>query len=91
MKKVVSERRASLDDETEVEPAIRKWVEAEFERGASIPVVPPPASMVIPDVPRLILVIGRAKPVPLLRRDIPEKQRFFASCFPRTCPETERA
>jgi hypothetical protein len=56
---VVSDRRASLDEETEIKPAIRKLVEAEFERGASIPVVPPPAdSTAIPDAPRLTLVIG---------------------------------
>ena len=59
LKKVVSVRRASLDEETEIKPAIRKLVEAEFERGASIPVVPSPAdSTAIPDAPRLTLVIG---------------------------------
>jgi hypothetical protein len=36
MKKVVSDRRASLDEETEVKPATRKLVENEFLRGASI-------------------------------------------------------
>ena len=36
MKKVVSDRRASLDEETEVKPAMRKLVEDEFRRGASI-------------------------------------------------------
>src|SRR5207249_6690600 len=40
MKKVVSDRRASLDDETEIKPALRKLVEDEFRRGESIPVVP---------------------------------------------------
>jgi hypothetical protein len=39
LKKVVSDRRASLDEETEVLPALRRLVEAEFERGAAIPVV----------------------------------------------------
>jgi hypothetical protein len=59
LKKVVSDRRASVDEETEIKPAIRKLVEAEFERGASIPVVPPPAdTTAIPDAPRLTLVIG---------------------------------
>jgi hypothetical protein len=37
MKKVVSDRRASLDEETEVKPAMRKLVEEEFRRGASVP------------------------------------------------------
>jgi hypothetical protein len=59
LKKVVSDRRASLDEETEIKPAIRRLVEAEFERGASIPVVVSPAdSTAIPDAPRLTLVIG---------------------------------
>lgn len=58
MKKVVSDRRASLDDETEVKPAIRKLVEDEFRRGASIPLVPfPDDGAEIPDTPRLTLVV----------------------------------
>ena len=39
LKKVVSDRRASLDEETEIKPAIRKLVEDEFRRGATLPVV----------------------------------------------------
>ena len=39
LRKVVSDRRASLDEETEIKPALRKLVEGEFARGASIPVV----------------------------------------------------
>ena len=59
MKKVVSDRRASLDEETEVKPAIRKLVEEEFRRGASIPVEPfPPDGAEIPDTPRLTLVVA---------------------------------
>jgi hypothetical protein len=59
LKKVVSDRRASLDDDLETKPTIRKLVEAEFERGASIPVVTSPAdSTAIPDAPRLTLIIG---------------------------------
>jgi hypothetical protein len=59
MKKVVSERRASLDEETEVKPALRKLVEEEFRRGASIPVVPfPRDGAEIPDSPRLTLVVA---------------------------------
>jgi hypothetical protein len=57
MKKVVSDRRASLDHETEIKPAMRKLVEDEFRRGASIPVVPfPRDGAEIPDTPRLTLV-----------------------------------
>ena len=59
MKKVVSDRRASLDDETEVKPAMRKLVEDEFRRGASIPVVAfPQDGAEIPDTPKLTLVVA---------------------------------
>jgi hypothetical protein len=59
LKKVVSDRRASLDEETEIKPTIRKLVENEFERGASIPASCSPAdSMAIPDAPRLRLVVA---------------------------------
>ncbi len=59
MKKVVSDRRASLDEETEVKPALRKLVDDEFRRGASIPVVPfPRDGAEIPDTPRLTLVVA---------------------------------
>jgi hypothetical protein len=59
MKKVVSDRRASLDEETDVKPALRKLVEDEFRRGASIPVLPfPRDGAEIPDTPRLTLVVA---------------------------------
>jgi hypothetical protein len=59
MKKVVSDRRASLDEETEIKPAIRKLVEDEFRRGASIPVVPfPRDGAEVPDTPKLTLVVA---------------------------------
>jgi hypothetical protein len=58
MKKVVSDRRASLDEETEIKPVLRKLVEEEFRRGASVPVVPfPRDGAEIPDTPRLTLVV----------------------------------
>ena len=58
LKKVVSDRRASLDEETEVQPAVRKLVEGEFARGATLPVIPfPEDGAAIPDTPRLTLVI----------------------------------
>jgi hypothetical protein len=57
MRKVVSDRRASLDEETEIKPALRKLVEDEFRRGASAPIVSfPRDSSDIPDTPRLTLV-----------------------------------
>jgi len=59
MKKVVSDRRASLDEETEIKPALRKLVEDEFRKGASISVVPFPSDGAeIPDTPRLTLVVA---------------------------------
>ena len=59
LKKVVNDRRASLDEVTEVKPAVRKLVEDEFRRGASIPVLPfPSEGAEIPDTPRLTLVVA---------------------------------
>jgi hypothetical protein len=56
--KAVHDRRASLDEEQEVKPTIRNLVKEEFKRGASIPVEPFPAdSSIVPDSPRLTLVI----------------------------------
>ena len=58
LKKVVSDRRAALDEETEVRPAIRKLVEEEFARGANLPVVPfPEDGAAVQDTPRLMLVL----------------------------------
>lgn len=59
LKKVVSDRRASLDEETEIRPALKKAVEEEFRRGASLPVVFfPGESSEIQDSPRLTLVVA---------------------------------
>jgi hypothetical protein len=58
LKKVVSDRRASLDEEAEIKPALRKLVEDEFRRGASIPVVMFPRDGAdVPDTPKLTLVV----------------------------------
>ena len=58
LKKVVSDRRASLDEETEIKPAIRKLVEGEFKHGASLPVVFFPVdSATVQDSPRLALIV----------------------------------
>jgi len=58
MKKVVSDRRASLDEESEIKPAMRLLVKKEFDRGASIPVVYfPEDGTAIQDTPRLTLVV----------------------------------
>jgi hypothetical protein len=59
MKKVVSDRRASLDEETEIVPAMQKFVETEFKNGASIPIVLfPKESAEIQDSPKLTLVVA---------------------------------
>ncbi len=58
LKKVVNDRRASLDEENEIKPAVRKLVKGEFDRGATVPVVPfPEDSAAVQDSPRLALVI----------------------------------
>ena len=58
MKKVVSDRRASLDEESEIKPAMRMFIQKEFDRGASIPIVPFPADgTAVQDTPKLTLVI----------------------------------
>ena len=58
LKKVVSDRKASLDWESEIQPAIRKLVENQFATGASVPLVRFPADGAsIEDRPRLTLVI----------------------------------
>ena len=58
LKKVVSDRRASLDEETEIKPAVRKLVGGQFARGATVPVVPfPEDAAAVQDSPRLTLIV----------------------------------
>ncbi|GIV02394.1 MAG: hypothetical protein KatS3mg082_3026 [Nitrospiraceae bacterium] len=58
LKKVVSDRRASLDEESEIRPAMRKLVEDEFRRGATVPILCfPENGTEVPDSPRLTLVV----------------------------------
>lgn len=58
LKKVVSDRRASLDETTEVRPAVARLVAAEFRRDARLPVATfPQESADVPDSPRLSLVV----------------------------------
>ena len=58
LRKVVSDRRASLDEETEIKPAVRKLVEGEFARGATVPVVYfPDDGDAVQDSPKLTLII----------------------------------
>ena len=56
--KAVHDRKASLDEEAEVKPTIRRLVQEEFKRGASINVELFPAdSASVSDSPRLCLVV----------------------------------
>ena len=73
LKKVVSDRRASLDEEEEIKPAMRKLIYDEFKRSATLPIVRfPEESSAIPEQPKLTLVVvdpdtewhGRAKTGP---------------------------
>ncbi len=58
IRKAVNDRRASLDEESEILPEMRGLVKKEFERGRSIPmVVFPGDASTIPDSPRLTLVL----------------------------------
>jgi hypothetical protein len=57
MRKVVSDRRASLNPDTDVTPAVRRVVEEEFRRGATSPLIPfPEDGSAVQDSPRLTLV-----------------------------------
>jgi len=59
MKKVVNDRRASLDVETEIKPAMEKLVQQEFDRGKTIPIIPfPKEGTEITDSPKLTLVVA---------------------------------
>ena len=58
LKKVVNDRRASLDEEKEIRPATTKVVESAFKQDAILPVIPfPEDSAAVPDSPRLTLVV----------------------------------
>lgn len=57
LKKVVNDRRASLDED-EVRKALQLLVRKEFERGATLPLVAFPSDgAAIPDTPKLTLVV----------------------------------
>ncbi len=58
LEKVVHDRRAALDEETEVRPRLRQLVLEEFRRGSALHVEPfPESDERVPDVPRLRLVL----------------------------------
>lgn len=77
LKKVVSDRRASLDPDTEIRPAMRSLVRQEFDRAASIPRVPfPEDGAAVPDTPRLTLVVVDPEVEWSGRPDDPIRQRL---------------
>lgn len=58
MKKIVNDRWASLDEATEIKPAMQNLVREEFRRGAAVPVVFfPDDGAAVQDTPRLTLVV----------------------------------
>ena len=58
LRKVVSDRHASLDEEIEVKPAVRKVVQEEFARRTPVPIVYfPEDGDAVQDSPRLTLIV----------------------------------
>ncbi len=58
IRKVVNDRRAALDEEGEILPAVRTLVKTDFDQRASIPRVYFPANGTeVPDTPRLTIVV----------------------------------
>ena len=59
LKKVVNDRRASLDQETETKPVMQSLIQKEFSNGASIPLAMFPIDgSAIQDMPKLTLVVA---------------------------------
>jgi len=59
MKKVVNDRKASLDEDSEIRPTMRAFIQKEFERGRTIPMVALPADGTeVQDSPKLTLVVA---------------------------------
>ena len=58
IRKVVNDRRAALDEEDEIRPALRDLVRDDFDRGATLPrVCFPDDAAAVPDSPKLTLVV----------------------------------
>ena len=58
VRKAVNDRRASLDEESEIKPAMRQLVKEEFQKDASIPLTFfPEDGSAVQDSPRLSLVV----------------------------------
>jgi hypothetical protein len=62
IRKAVSDRRASLDEDAETKPTMRQVIKKEFERGASVSLVPfPNDGTTVQDSPRLTVVVMDAE------------------------------
>ncbi len=58
LKKAVNDRKASLDEASEIKPVTDNLVRKEFQTGATVPIVPLPTdSAAIQDTPRLTIVV----------------------------------
>lgn len=58
VKKVVNDRKVSLDQDTEIKPEMKKVVRDEFQKGATIPLIAfPDDSTAIPDSTKLTLLV----------------------------------
>jgi Protein of unknown function (DUF499) len=58
LKKVVNDRRASLDDDRETRPAMKALVKSQFDKGHTIPLFPFPSDgAAVGDSPKLTLVV----------------------------------
>jgi hypothetical protein len=58
IRKAVSDRRASLDEVSEIKPALRAVVRKQFEKGPAYPLAPfPEDPSTLPDYPKLTLVL----------------------------------
>jgi len=58
LKKVMNDRRASLDEEVDIKPSLKTLVKTEFERGRTLPIIYNPTdSTDIPDSPRLTMIV----------------------------------
>lgn len=59
LNKVVAEKRASLDEERDVLPEVRRLVQLVFEMGSPVPVIAFPGDAAqVPDTPRLSLLVA---------------------------------
>jgi hypothetical protein len=61
IRKAVNDRRASLDEDEEIKPTMKSLVKKEFERGASIPLVPFPRMVQYSRLSKLTLVLWMQK------------------------------